>query len=87
MTSAQVKLLNKILEEVRRQGFATDDEESDVGMRGLAAPIRNSGGDVIAAIGLAGPVQRLNKKRIRRFVPVVVGAVQAISIRLGYRPD
>ena len=87
LTSARVKSLYKILEDVRQQGFAIDDEESDVGMRGLAAPIRDSSGAVIAAVGLAGPVQRLNKKNLRSFVPLVIASAQAISARLGYRSD
>ncbi len=87
LTNARVKSLYKILEDVRQQGFATDDEESDIGMRGLAAPIRDSSGAVIAAVGLAGPVQRLNKKSLRSFVPLVIGSAQAISSRLGYRSD
>lgn len=87
LTGSQLKSLHKVLEGVRQQGFAIDDEESDVGMRGLAAPIRDASGAVIAAVGLAGPVQRLNKKSLRGFVPLVVGAAQAISARLGYRPE
>ena len=87
LTSSEAKSLYKVLEAVRQQGFALDDEESDLGMRGLAAPIRDSTGAVIAAVGLAGPVQRLNKKNLKSCVPLVVGAAQAISARLGYRPD
>ena len=74
-----------MLAEVNAKGYALDDEESDEGMRGLAAPIRDASGAVIAAIGLAGPVQRLNQKKLRSFTPWVVAAGQAISSRLGYR--
>ena len=74
-----------MLAEVKAKGYALDDEESDEGMRGLAAPIRDASGAVIAAIGLAGPVQRLNQKKLRSFTPWVVAAGQAISSRLGYR--
>ncbi len=86
LTSVQAKTLYKVLEEVRQQGFAIDDEESDTGMRGLAAPVWDASGTVIAAVGLAGPVQRLSKKTLRSFVPQVAVAAQAISARLGYRP-
>ena len=87
LTSVQAKTLYKVLEEVRQQGFAIDDEESDTGMRGLAAPVWDASGTVIAAVGFAGPVQRLSKKTLRSFVPLVAGAAQAISARLGYRPE
>jgi DNA-binding IclR family transcriptional regulator len=77
--------LHKALEEVRQQGFAVDDEESEVGVRGLAAPVRDLSGKVIAAVGLAGPVQRLTKKDLRALAPEVVATADAVSARLGYR--
>jgi IclR family transcriptional regulator, KDG regulon repressor len=77
--------LKRALEEVRSNGYAVDDEESEVGMRGLAAPIRDISGKVIAAVGLAGPIQRLTKKDLRALAPDVIGTADAVSTRLGYR--
>ncbi len=74
------------LEEVRLAGYAIDDEESEVGMRCLAAPVRDISGKVVAAVGLAGPTQRLTKKDLRAMAPDVVGTGEAVSTRLGYRP-
>ncbi len=84
-TDTSVKALLALLEEVRRNGYATDDEESEDGMRGLAAPIRDITGHVIAAVGLAGPIQRITKKELRAFVPQVVATADAVSQRLGFR--
>jgi IclR family KDG regulon transcriptional repressor len=53
-------------------------------MRGIAAPIRDLGGNVIAAIGVAGPIQRLSKKTLRSFVPALLEATEAVSQRLGH---
>jgi len=78
--------LARVLEEVRQQGYAVDDEESEVGVRGLAAPVRDISGKVIAAVGLAGPVQRLTKKDLRALAHDVVSTADAVSVRLGYRP-
>lgn len=77
--------LRKILEQVRRDGYAVDDEESEVGMRGIAAPVRDHSGQVIAAIGIAGPIQRLSKKAIRGFIAPVVQVADAVSARLGHQ--
>jgi DNA-binding IclR family transcriptional regulator len=74
------------LEEVRLAGYAIDDEESEVGMRCLAAPVRDISGKVVAAVGLAGPTQRLTKKDLRAMAPDVVSTGEAVSTRLGYRP-
>lgn len=77
--------LRHTLELVRQRGCAIEDEESEVGMRCVAAPVRNDTGDVIAAIGLGGPVSRLSKKALAGFVPHVIGTAAAISAKLGYR--
>ena len=78
--------LQRALDEVRLAGFAIDDEESEVGMRCIAAPVRDISGKVIAAVGLAGPTQRLTKKDLRAMAPDVIATGDAVSVRLGYRP-
>ena len=77
--------LKKVLEGVRARGCAIEDEESELGMRCIAAPLRNDAGEVVAAIGLAGPVSRLSKKALTTFVPHVIETAAAISARLGHR--
>ena len=73
-----------LLEDVRANGFAVEDEESEVGMRAIAAPIRSAGG-VAGSIAVAGPAQRLSEDVIARYVPLVIETAEAISVRLGYQ--
>lgn len=84
-TRTDAASLIKTLEEVRHNGYAVDDEESEEGMRGIAAPIRDASGAVVAAVGLAGPVQRLTKKNLRSFIPLVLSTAHDISVRLGFK--
>ena len=77
--------LAKILELVRQRGYAIEDEESEIGMRCLAAPVRNDAAEVVAAVGVAGPVSRLSKKAIAGFIPHVIETAASISVRLGHR--
>lgn len=84
-TITDPKALARLLDEVRQNGYAVDDEESEIGMRGLAAPVRDATGRVIAAVGLSAPMQRLTKKDLRKLVPQVVGTADGISARMGYR--
>jgi len=77
--------LRRALEMVRHRGCAIEDEESELGMRCIAAPIRNDAGEVIASVGMAGPVTRLSKKSIAAFIPHVIATAAHISARLGYR--
>ena len=84
-TNTDPRALHKMLDEVRQNGYAVDDEESEVGVRGIAAPIRDISGKAIAAVGLAGPIQRLTKKDLRGLAPQVIGTADAISVRLGHK--
>jgi DNA-binding IclR family transcriptional regulator len=84
-TITDAAALQKVLDGVRQRGCAVEDEESELGMRCIAAPIRNDGGEVIAAIGIAGPVSRLSRKALAGFTPHVIETAAAISARLGYR--
>lgn len=73
-----------MLEEVRLREHAIDDEESESGLRAIAAPVRNHTGAVIAALGVAAPVQRMSKKTMHTYVPGVIDTANAVSARLGY---
>ena len=50
--------------EVREQGYAINDQESELGMRGIAVPIMNKRGHACAAISLSGPTMRLSLERL-----------------------
>ncbi|HUL91571.1 MAG TPA: IclR family transcriptional regulator [Burkholderiales bacterium] len=78
------KALRRELELVRARSYALDDEESEVGLRSIAAPIRNDSGNVIAAISIAGPVHRMTKKALLGWVRELVTAAEAVSQRLGW---
>jgi IclR family transcriptional regulator, KDG regulon repressor len=75
----------KELATTRQRGCAIEDEESELGMISIAAPIRDDSGDVVAAVGIAGPVTRLSKKSIASVMPHVIATADQVSVRLGYR--
>lgn len=77
--------LRKVLADVRQRGYAIEDEESEAGMRAIAAPIRASGGRVVGSVGVAGPVQRLTKESLHKLAPDVIRTAEAISARLGFQ--
>ena len=84
-TDVNPRKLARALEQVRAQGYAMEDEQSEMGMRSLAAPIRDSEGRVVAAVGIAGPMQRVSDEAVERFAPLVVNTANVISARLGFR--
>ena len=85
-TIIDVRLLLADLAQVRARGYALDDEETEIGLRAIAAPIRDHTGEVVAAISIAGPIQRMTKKVVLSYAPKVVAAAVAISARLGHSP-
>lgn len=78
------KLL-KLLANVRRLGYAIEDEESELGMRAIAAPVYDAQSKAVGSVVIAGPVQRLSLKNLNGLVEPLLAAAQAISIRLGHR--
>ena len=75
----------KALAAARQRGCAIEEEESEIGMVSLAAPIRDDSGAVVAAVGIAGPVTRLSKKAVAGVVPHLIATADQVSARMGYR--
>lgn len=63
-TITDPKDLEYELEITRRNGYAIDDEECEVGMRCIAKPVYNNDQRIVAVISLSGPVSRMSKARI-----------------------
>jgi DNA-binding IclR family transcriptional regulator len=59
-TVCSLEALKSELAEARRQGFAVDNEEHEIGVRCIASPIFNHLGGVVASICIFGPVSRLS---------------------------
>ena len=72
------------LDEVRRSGWAGVREELEVGLNAVAAPVRDSGGKIIAALSVSGPSYRLEPSRFEAVARMTVAAADRISRRLGY---
>ncbi|WP_235922165.1 IclR family transcriptional regulator [Lentzea tibetensis] len=60
------------LEQVRRVGYAVEDQESTLGDAGIAAPVFDRSGHVVGAIGIVGPVERLLVEPVRQDHAVTV---------------
>ncbi|MEW6136851.1 MAG: IclR family transcriptional regulator [Thermodesulfobacteriota bacterium] len=76
--------LRRELDRIRESGCAYDNEEYEVGLRCVAAPVKDNLDRVVAAISLAGPVQRFTTSEVERFAIYVREAAAKISKRLGH---
>lgn len=78
----------RFLEEIRHScalGYALDDEENEVGVRCIAAPIFDHTDQPAAAVSVSAPIHRLPISEVPRYGERVKEAARAISYDLGYR--
>jgi len=69
---------------VRRAGYAVTVEEFEIGLNAIAAPIREPGGAVVAAVSASGPGYRFTRERMYEVADALVAGAREISRRLGY---
>lgn len=76
--------LKKELLEIRNLGYCYIQNEFIDGIVSIAAPIRDYNKNVIAAVSLVGPIQRINGSKSKMYINKVVAAAKEISIKMGY---
>jgi IclR family transcriptional regulator, acetate operon repressor len=67
------------LETIQKRGYAIDNEELELDVRCIAAPIRGTSGLVISAIGISGPSSRMTKQRLNDLAAKVLEEAQRLS--------
>lgn len=78
--------LERELEEIRGQGFATAREELEPGYSAIAAPLRDHLGRVVAALSIGGPTSRLGTRRLGELGAVLLRTADQVSMELGWDP-
>ncbi|MFH9428265.1 IclR family transcriptional regulator [Streptomyces sp. NPDC017615] len=77
----------KALDETRARGFAVDDGEYEDYVNCVAVPVRDSGGEVIAAVSVTALKAKADLAALERDVlPELTATAQTISRELGWRP-
>jgi DNA-binding IclR family transcriptional regulator len=82
-TLASREALLKNLERVRRRGYAIDDEEIEVGVRCVGAPIFNEHHRAIAAVSVSGPATRITVQSVSAIAEHLLRCCREISASLG----
>lgn len=82
-TITDINELHRQLEIYRKQGYAIDNEEIEVGLWCAAAPVYDSTGHIEAAISISGPVTRM-KANQEQIVKELTAAAKKLSEKLGY---
>ncbi|MBI3944191.1 MAG: IclR family transcriptional regulator [Chloroflexi bacterium] len=72
------------LSQVRVQGYAIDNEEQEIGLRCIGAPVWDHTGKVVASISITGPTQRIIPEKIPHLTSQLLATAQELSQALGY---
>jgi DNA-binding IclR family transcriptional regulator len=83
-TITEWPVLQADLAAIVQQGYAVSIEETDPGAWGVATPILDGRGRVVAAIGLAGPMTRYSEDNVRQWVALCRQAAEAVGRLMGY---
>lgn len=79
------KQLFEELEVIREQGYAINRGEHIEGLWGVAAPVRNSEGDVLGAISVSGPANRMEDQVLEENIPnQILGVTNEIELNHRY---
>lgn len=75
--------LRENLIEVREVGYSVDDEEKNLGMRCIAAPVFDVSDEAVAGISVSGPISRVGEGDVLHLSRAVKDAAQALSLAIG----
>jgi DNA-binding IclR family transcriptional regulator len=70
----------------RDKGYAVENEECDLDVTGVAAPVRDFSKNVIAAVGIVAPSNRLTEERLDKsgVIGLLKESAMALSAKLGF---
>lgn len=73
------------IEKVRKQGYAFDEEECEIGVRCVAVPIKEYSGKIVAAMSISAPITRLTYERTNEIIRYLLDLSEQASAELGYK--
>lgn len=83
-TISSLARLKQELMRTRQAGYAVDDEEEELGMRCVGAPVLGLSGEVLAAVSISGTVEQIRTEDLPRMGALVQDAAHEMSRRLGW---
>lgn len=87
LTERTLVTVDEILASVelaQREGYATADEERGLGIRSVAAPIKDKDGRVVAALGISGPTFYMRDDFTGAIVRALLEEARMINVQMGW---
>jgi DNA-binding IclR family transcriptional regulator len=79
---AEATFGERALVDVRRRGWAQSVAERESGVASVSAPVRDRSGQVVAAVSVSGPVERIGRRPGVRWAADLLAAADALQNRL-----
>src|SRR5439155_19240812 len=79
---ARSEFTPRTLADVRRRGWAQSVGQREAGVASVSAPVHSYDGELLAAISISGPIERLGRAPGQRFAPVLVAGARRIGAGL-----
>jgi DNA-binding IclR family transcriptional regulator len=89
-TEKSITDINKMNEEaikIRNQGYAIDNQELDIGVWAISAPVFDSNGSVVAGLSIAGPSARITPDKLNDCIRWIQDFAMDISREMGYNAN
>ena len=83
-TITQVHQIKNHLREIRKKGYATSDREVYEDVMAVSAPILSDRGELVAGLSVVGPVYRIDKRKERVLIRLVVEYARKIINQLDF---
>jgi DNA-binding IclR family transcriptional regulator len=84
-TITDPEILRENLRQIKEKGFAVDEEEMEIGIKAISAPIFDLEGEVLATISIPAPSGRIPDEKISEIASALKETSRKISKSLGYR--
>lgn len=79
---AAAEFPERALADVRRRGWAQSVGQREAGVASVSAPVFADTGELLAALSISGPIERLGRSPGTRFAPVLVAGARRLSTSL-----
>ena len=85
-TITDADALNHDLDDIKNRGYSIDNEERNLGMRCIAAPVFDFNREVIAGISVSGPISRVGTENLPEISVAVMHASEALTEAIAGTP-
>lgn len=82
-TITHLEALREDMQAIRGRGYSFDDEEKNLGMRCIAAPVFDVNSEAVAGISVSGPTSRIGLEQVEALSHAVIEAAQDLTLAIG----